>query len=1229
MKNHPKLDLLNQLIQDKVLFIDGAMGTMIQTYKLNEADYRGEQFLNHHQDLKGNNDLLVLTKPQIIYDIHTKYLEAGAHIIETNTFNANLLAQEDYHLAPLVRELNIQAATLAKKACTDFKIKYPDRHVFVAGALGPTNKTASLSPDVERPSYRAVSFDQLVEVYTEQIEALAEGGVDLFLPETTFDTLNLKACLYALALFEEKTQTKWPLIISVTITDASGRTLSGQTISAFWHSIKHAKPLAVGINCALGAKEMLPYISELSQIADCAVSCYPNAGLPNPLTPTGYDETPLLTAKYLEEYFKLGLLNLVGGCCGTTPDHIAMMVKKCGNYSPRKIPTLKEASYFSGLETLKIEGQNFYMVGERTNVTGSPLFAKLIKEGSFDKALTVARNQVENGANILDVNFDEGMLDSKACMIEFLNLIGSEPDISRIPIMIDSSKWEVLSAGLKCIQGKGIVNSLSLKEGEDIFLEQAKFCQKMGAAIVVMAFDENGQATSFEDKVSICQRAYKLLTEKINFPPSDIIFDCNILTIGTGLAEHDNYAVNFIEAVKEIKATCPHALTSGGVSNLSFSFRGNNKIREALHAIFLYHAIRNGLDMGIVNAGMLEVYDEIDPLLKEKCEQLILNKHSKATEELILLANTYKSQNDSNGKKEQDQNAWRSLSTFERLAYSLVKGLDEFVDQDTQEALTALKSPLAVIEGPLMDGMKTVGVLFGEGKMFLPQVVKSARVMKKAVAYLTPFMEEEKNNQKTSTQKTIIMATVKGDVHDIGKNIVGIVLSCNGYRVVDLGVMVSCQKIIEAALKEKADIIGLSGLITPSLDEMIFNLKEFQRQKLNIPVLIGGATTSQYHTGIKLDPHYDEVVAHVSDASLVTEVCAELINSQKYVSYKQKLKEKFVQLRADFELKSQQKTELLSFKEASERRFKFLADVPIYRANFKGVQKLSVSLEEIIPLIDWSPFFWTWDLKGSYPKILNHPNHGVMAQKVFEEAQVFLKQLIELRFQPEILLGSFDAYSQDESVVVFDEHKNAHSLEFLRQQKIHSDGCSYSLADYIAPQRNDLNDSSQLDSLGLFVVSAGQAIEDYAEGFKNRGDDYSSIMIKALADRIAEASAEFVHLHWRKACTYGLNENLTIEDIHREKYQGIRPAPGYPSCPDHSEKEKIWQLLQVNQHISVSLTENFAMNPPSSVCGYLINHPEAKYFDIGAIGEDQLEIYAKKKKSTPEKISKWLQNRFS
>lgn len=1220
---------LEELLKKRIVFLDGAMGTMVQTYKLDELDFRGVHFKDHDRDLKGNNDILVISRPDVIKSIHLQYLEAGADIIETNTFNANKLAQEDYNLENWVYQINYEAAVLAKNACLEVMKRDPKRKCFVAGALGPTNKTASISPDVNNPSFRAVYFDELVHVYFEQIQALFDGGVDLFLPETTFDTLNLKACLFALDKFQREKNLLIPIMLSVTITDASGRTLSGQTIEAFWNSVRHIKPLSIGINCALGAKEMRPYIEELSKIADCYVSSYPNAGLPNPLTPTGYDETPLMTARFLHDFSVNGFVNIIGGCCGTTPEHIKAIVLKNKDIPPRKLPSVKTCTRLSGLEPFNIYSDEvsrpLIMVGERTNVTGSPQFSKLIKEGNFEKALEIARNQVLNGANIIDINFDEALLDSKASMTKFLNLIASEPDISRVPIMIDSSKWEVIEAGLKCLQGKGIVNSISLKEGEDNFLKEAKKIQKYGAAVVVMAFDELGQATSREDKIRICKRAYVLLTEKLNFDPHDIIFDCNILTIGTGIEEHNEYAINFIEAVRVLKKECPHALTSGGISNLSFAFRGNNKVREALHAVFLYHATKAGLDMGIVNAGMLEVYDEVDPELKNKCENVIFNRHEKATEELIELADQIKA--NSNGEKVavKDLHEWRSESLEKRIEHSLVKGIDQFIEIDVEEARKKYGQALNVIEGPLMGGMKIVGQLFGDGKMFLPQVVKSARVMKKAVSYLESFMPKE--DSESSQSKKIVLATVKGDVHDIGKNIVGIVLSCNGYKVIDLGVMVSCQKILETAISEKADLVGFSGLITPSLDEMIYNIKEMSRLNFNIPVLVGGATTSKIHTAIKLDPHYKYPVVHVTDASLVTEACKLLLSEENKEKNHNDLKSSYSLLRNDYFLKLKNKNESeIKFAEANLNKFKIdwnNFDIPIPK--LIGINKFELSIRDLLPYIDWSPFFWTWELKGSYPKILNNPKFGLEAKKLHNEALAFLANLEKNnKCLPKGILGIFPANSTLNNEIVVTHEKNKYCFSFLRQQESKEGKEYYSISDFVCPLETGKN-----DYIGAFAVTAGFEIEEYAKDFKDNGDDYNAIMCKAIADRLAEAAAEFIHKKFRDLLGFGLNENLTIEDMIAEKYRGIRPAPGYPSTPDHSEKLKIWELLNVDKEIQIGLTENLSMTPTSSVCGIILHHPSSKYFDLGKIGKDQIEIYSRQKTMAVTEIEKILVNHLN
>ncbi|WP_413291180.1 methionine synthase [Bdellovibrio sp. HCB337] len=1195
MKKSALLVELEQALRERLLFLDGAMGTMVQLHKLSEADYRGDRFKNHTKDLKGNNDLLVLTKPQVIYDIHYQYLAAGADIIETNTFNGTSIAQADYELSNIVYELNVEAAKLAKKACIDFE-KATGKKTYVAGAIGPTNKTASLSPDVNNPGYRAVTYDELKAAYREQVLGLLDGGADILLPETTFDTLNLKAALFAIAEVEEERKEKLPLMLSVTITDLSGRTLSGQTVEAFWNSVRHSKPLSVGINCALGAKEMQPYIRELSRVSDCYISCYPNAGLPNPLSATGYDETPESLAFQLGLMVEEGIANILGGCCGTTPKHIAKIAEMLKNHKPRPKPENPHPGMkLSGLEPYNLSWdrvRSFVMIGERTNVTGSPKFSKLIKEDRYDEAITVARSQVESGANILDVNFDEGMIDGPQAMTRYMNLIAAEPDVAKVPIMVDSSKWEVLEAGLKCLQGKAIVNSISLKEGEEEFLRQARLIQRYGAAVVVMAFDEQGQAATKADKIRICERAYKLLVEKAQFDPADIIFDANILTIATGMEEHNGYAVDFIEAVSEIKKRCPGVSTSGGVSNLSFSFRGNNKVREAMHSVFLYHAMQAGLDMGIVNAGMLEVYEEVEPSLRKLVEAVVLNHSTQAAEELLQVAEQYKGEKSSEKTVSED---WRALSLQERITHALVKGIDTYIVEDAEEARHGLGRPLNVIEGPLMEGMKVVGRLFGEGKMFLPQVVKSARVMKKAVAYLEPFMEEEKKSKTgLQSQGTFVIATVKGDVHDIGKNIVSVVLACNGYKVVDLGVMTPVQNILKAIEEHQADMVGLSGLITPSLDEMIFNLGEFQRAGLKLPVLIGGATTSRVHTAVKLDPHYKGPVAHVADASLVVEVCNKLLSPNSRESYSQENKESNKVLRESY-LKSQQDARVLTVPEARQKKYQEnWQQVHIASPTRKGVFEMPLKLEEVAEYIDWGPFFWAWELKGSFPQILKSEKYGVEATKLYEDAKALLQQMIrEKRVQPKARVGIFSAHAQDENVFVKDTSGRVlETLHFDRQtrEKVANKDIYYSLADFVAPEHGPQ------DHIGFFVVTAGSEVDVMAKEFEKNHDDYNSILVKAVGDRLAEALAEYTHKQVRQI--FGIHENLSNEELIQEKYRGIRPAPGYPACPDHSEKSKIWRLLDVESQTGVSLTENFAMTPPASVCGYYFMSPNAKYFAI-------------------------------
>lgn len=1218
MQQSPLINELEQTITKRIMFLDGAMGTVIQSYKLEEEDFRGERFKEHGHDLKGNNDLLVLTRPDIIKEIHKNYLLAGSDIVETNTFSANTISQKDYGLEALVDELNIAAVKLARQACDEVMAEQPERKCYVAGAIGPTNVTLSISPDVNNPAYRSHTFAELKAVYYQQAKALITAGADVLLPETSFDTLNMKACLAAITQVEAETGIKYPLIISVTITDLSGRTLSGQTIEAFWYSVAQSKPLAVGINCALGAKDMAPYLASLAKVSDCFVSCYPNAGLPNPLAETGYDETPEMTAEYIYNIAKHGHLNIIGGCCGTTPEHIAAIVAQMRDLTPHEPSPATVGTFLSGLEPLLIDNvanRQFYMVGERTNVAGSPKFARLVREGNFTEALEIAKQQVQNGANIIDINFDDGMLDAVECMTKFLNLVACEPEICRVPIMIDSSKFEVIEAGLQCIQGKGVVNSISLKEGEAEFLRQAAIIQKYGAAVVVMAFDEYGQAVTKEHKIEIAVRAYKLLTEQIGFNPADIIFDVNILTVATGIEEHNSYAVSFIEAVREIKQVCPHALTSGGVSNLSFSFRGNNVVREAMHAVFLYHAIQAGFDMAIVNAGMLSIYDEIDKPLREACERVILNLDEQATEDLLELAEQYKGQ--TNTIEQID--AWRNWELEDRISHALIKGIDAHIVADTTEALTKYGTPLTVIEGPLMDGMKIVGTLFGEGKMFLPQVVKSARVMKRAVAYLEPFMEAIAKEQQTSQAKpVVIMATVKGDVHDIGKNIVALVLRCNGYDVVDLGVMVRCEKIIEAASEHNAAFVGMSGLITPSLDEMIYNAKQFEEQGFTLPLLIGGATTSKLHTAVKIMQHYSGPVIHVNDASLVAEVCSKLMNPASYDSFLAYTRAQYAKLRDDH-YTLQRKVELPSYQQALAKKFTSdWSTLEIAKPKQLGVYKLDLDLKEIAEYIDWSPLFWAWGFKGMYPKILDNPQTGRECLKILQDAKKILGTIIRDKlFTPQAVIGWWQAQSVVDDVLLYDESGDQiERLCFLRQQN--GKEVNYSLADYIAPI-----DSQRMDYLGAFAVTIHD-VENLANAYEAKNDDYNSIMAKVLGDRLVEAMAECAHKKMREWCEYGIDENLSNEDLIYERYRGIRPAPGYPACPEHTEKAKIWRLLDAEKATGAILTESYAMYPASAVSGYYFNHPQSKYFAVGKLTQDQVSNYAERKGMSLDEAERWL-----
>ncbi|MER2584179.1 MAG: methionine synthase [Candidatus Competibacter sp.] len=1212
---------LHDLLAHRILILDGAMGTMIQGYRLQEADYRGERFRDWPRDLKGNNDLLVLTQPAIIREIHAAYLDAGADIVETNTFNSTSVSMHDYGMASLVPELNREAARLAREVAD--KYSTPDRPRFVAGILGPTNRTASLSPDVNNPGFRNITFDELVAAYTEAAQALVEGGADLLMVETIFDTLNAKAALFAVQQFFDQTGQRLPVMISGTITDASGRTLSGQTTEAFWNSLSHIRPLSFGLNCALGATQLRPYIAELARIADTYVSAHPNAGLPNAFGE--YDETPERMAATIREFAESGFLNIVGGCCGTTPAHIRAIAEAVKDLPPRQIPTIAPHCRLAGLEPLNIGPDSLFInVGERTNVTGSAVFKRLIKAGDYNAALDIARQQVENGAQIIDINMDEGMLDSKEAMVTFLNLIAAEPDISRVPVMIDSSKWEILEAGLKHIQGKPVVNSISLKEGEPAFVRQARLIRHYGAAAIVMAFDEQGQADTEERKFTICQRAYRILTEQIGFPPQDIIFDPNIFAVATGIAEHNNYAVDFIEATRRIKAKLPHALISGGVSNVSFSFRGNNPVREAIHSVFLYHAIRAGMSMGIVNAGQLAIYEEIPAELRERVEDVILNRRLDATERLLEIAPQYQGgETAAASEKEQE---WRSWPVAKRLEHALVKGIDEFVEIDAEEARQQAERPLHVIEGPLMDGMNVVGDLFGAGKMFLPQVVKSARVMKKAVAYLIPFIEAEQAEGKRRSNGRIVLATVKGDVHDIGKNIVGVVLQCNNFEVVDLGVMVPAQKILDAAREHQADMIGLSGLITPSLDEMVNVAKEMHRQGFAVPLLIGGATTSAMHTAVKIDPQYPGPVVYVKDASRAVGVAQNLVgtDSKAYV----------VQTQADHARKRdqhanrQQREPLLPL--AQTRINRSPTDWAHYtppKPNFLGIRAFdNYPLEELVARIDWTPFFHAWELRGRYPAIFDAPEQGEQARHLFADAQTLLDQIITERWlTARGVIGFFPAnrVGEDDIALYTNETRDriATTLHHLRQQSPKPDGKPHRcLADWIAPCA-----SGVADYLGAFAITTGIGIDERIMAFERAHDDYRAILLKALADRLAEAFAERLHERVRKEFWgYAADETLSNDDLIAEDYRGIRPAPGYPACPDHTEKGLLWQLLDVDRNAGLHLTESFAMTPTAAVSGWYFSHPEARYFGIGRLDRDQVADYAQRKGWTIAEAEKWL-----
>ncbi|KPM01352.1 methionine synthase [Vibrio splendidus] len=1212
---------IDALLKQRILLIDGGMGTMIQDYKLEEQDYRGERFADWHSDLKGNNDLLVLTQPKLIKDIHMEYLEAGADILETNTFNSTTIAMADYDMESLSEEINFTAAKLAREAADEWTAKTPDKPRFVAGVLGPTNRTCSISPDVNDPGYRNVSFDELVEAYSESTRALIKGGSDLILIETIFDTLNAKACSFAVESVFEEVGITLPVMISGTITDASGRTLSGQTTEAFYNALRHVKPISFGLNCALGPDELREYVGEMSRISECNVSAHPNAGLPNAFGE--YDLSPEDMAEHVKEWAESGFLNLIGGCCGTTPEHIRHMAEAVEGVTPRQLPDLPVSCRLSGLEPLTIAKESLFVnVGERTNVTGSARFKRLIKEELYDEALSVAREQVENGAQIIDINMDEGMLDAEACMVKFLNLCASEPEISKVPVMVDSSKWEVIEAGLKCIQGKGIVNSISLKEGKEKFVEQAKLVRRYGAAVIVMAFDELGQADTRERKVEICTNAYNILVDEVGFPPEDIIFDPNIFAVATGIDEHNNYAVDFIEAVGDIKRDLPHAMISGGVSNVSFSFRGNNYVREAIHAVFLYHCFKNGMDMGIVNAGQLEIYDNVPEDLREAVEDVVLNRRDDSTERLLDIATEYLER--AVGKVE-DKSAleWRTWPVEKRLEHSLVKGITDFIVEDTEEARVNASRPIEVIEGPLMDGMNVVGDLFGEGKMFLPQVVKSARVMKQAVAHLEPFINATKDVGATNGK--ILLATVKGDVHDIGKNIVGVVLQCNNYEIIDLGVMVSCEKILKVAKEENVDIIGLSGLITPSLDEMVHVAKEMERQGFKLPLLIGGATTSKAHTAVKIEQNYSEPVVYVNNASRAVGVCTSLLSNELKPAFVEKLDIDYDRVR-DQHNRKKPRTKPVSLERA--RANKVAIDWNAYTPPAPAKPGVHIfkdfDVATLRQYIDWTPFFMTWSLVGKYPAIFDHEEVGEEAKRLFKDANDLLdrverEKLLEARG----MCAMFPANSVGDDIEVYTDESRTEVLKVLhnlRQQTEKPKGFNYCLSDYIAPK-----DSGKADWIGGFAVTGGIGERELADEYKAKGDDYNAIMIQAVADRLAEAFAEYLHKEVRKDIWgYSPDENLSNDDLIREKYQGIRPAPGYPACPEHTEKGTLWELMDVEKAIDMSLTTSYAMWPGASVSGMYFSHPDARYFAIAQIQQDQVDSYADRKGWDMLEAEKWL-----
>lgn len=1214
-------------LDKRILILDGAMGTMVQRHKPTEEDFRGDVFKDHPCDLKGNNDVLSITQPEIIKNIHRAYLEAGSDVIETNTFSSSKIPQLDYELQDKIRELNLASARLAREAADEYTKKNPAKPRFVAGAIGPTNKTLSLSPDVNDPGFRAVSFQEVADGFYEQIDALVEGGVDVLMVETQIDTLICKAALYAVQQYRRDKNIRLPVMVSGSIVDQSGRTLSGQTAEAFWISIAHMPDIiSVGLNCSLGSPQIRPFIQEIARVATCRVSLYPNAGLPNEMG--GYDETPAIMAKYAREYAEAGFVNFLGGCCGSTPDHIKAIADAVADVPPRVAPQGEALLRLSGLEPLVVRNDaNFLNIGERTNVAGSRKFARLIKEEAYEEALSIAAEQVENGAQVVDVNMDEGMLDSEKVMQVFLNLIASEPDISKVPLMIDSSKFHVIEAGLRCAQGKCIVNSISLKEGEEVFKEHARKCLQYGAAVVVMAFDEQGQADTYERRVEICQRAYDILTKEVGFPPQDIIFDPNILTVATGIEEHNNYAVDFIKATAWIKENLPHAKVSGGVSNISFSFRGNEVVREAMHSAFLYHAIKAGLDMGIVNAGQLAVYEQIESELLTLVEDVLLNRREDATERLVDFAEQIKNKGGSGPDKKDEE--WRKLPVEKRLEHALVKGIVDYIEADTEECRPKFERPIQVIEGPLMDGMSVVGDLFGAGKMFLPQVVKSARVMKKAVAVLLPYIEAEKTEDSTAQGK-ILMATVKGDVHDIGKNIVGVVLACNNFEVIDLGVMVSADKILQTAIDEKVDVIGLSGLITPSLDEMVFVAREMERLGMKVPLLIGGATTSRIHTAVKIEPGYSGPVIHVLDASRSVPVVQNLITDETVEAFTAEIREEYANMRADHADRQQAK-KLLPINDARANAHKIdWNNTPIAKPAQSGVTAISeneISLKTLREYIDWSPFFIAWEMSGKYPAIFENPKYGAEAKKLFDEANALLDKIIaEDQIKARGVYGIFPANSIGDDIEIYSDESRTKVLNVfhtLRQQGEKRAGePNRALADLVAPRASA---GGKDDYIGAFVVTAGIGAEELAKKYESEQDDYNSILVKALADRLAEAYAEYLHEQVRKKFWgFAASEKLTNEELIKERYQGIRPAPGYPAQPDHTEKDGLFALLDAEKNTGVTLTESKAMYPAASVCGIYFANPDSKYFGLGQIDRSQVEDYARRKNMPVGEVERWL-----